>query len=181
MYFCYALHYTTFIWINQNYKKQKDGVTVFSCRLYYFTVVTCHAYAPAFGMKTSSRLIDTIWIFEKRLDHIQDTRPQYEGVIIEYFHKTKVTLPALKGFRPIYIYGMGIPFAFRQLNFKIGLLCRPRPRPKLHWFMKYGEIPLTSASYLAEIKFYWPLSGVGIPMEQPALRRTLRLLQPTGT
>ena len=24
-------------------------------------------------------------------------------------------------------------------------------------------------------KFYWPLSGVGIPMEQPALRRTLSL------
>ena len=30
-------------------------------------------------------------------------------------------------------------------------------------------------------KFYWPLSGVGIPMEQPTLRRTLSLLQPTGT
>ena len=44
----------------------------------------------------------------------------------------------------------------------------------------YGKIPLTSASYLAEI-FYWPLSGVGIPVEQPALRRTLSLLQPTGT
>ena len=31
------------------------------------------------------------------------------------------------------------------------------------------------------MKFYWPLSGVGrpIPMEEPALRRTLSLLQPT--
>ncbi len=41
-------------------------------------------------MKTSSKTIDTLWIFEKEKAAIRDTNPKYEGVIIEYYHKVKV-------------------------------------------------------------------------------------------
>ena len=45
----------------------------------------------------------------------------------------------------------------------------------IHTYTYIRKIPLTSASYTWRkfSKFYWSLSGVGIPMEQPALRRTL--------
>ncbi len=49
----------------------------------------------AFGMKTSSRLIDSIWIFEKEESLIDNQTPQYEGVIIEYLHKVKKVCPFL--------------------------------------------------------------------------------------
>ena len=41
-------------------------------------------------MKATSKMIDTIWIFEKEAEKLHDNTPMYEGVIIEYIHQVKV-------------------------------------------------------------------------------------------
>lgn len=51
-----------------------------------------YCFLSAFGMKEASKTIDTIWIFEKPLDKIDNFEPAYEGVIVEYFHKSKVCI-----------------------------------------------------------------------------------------
>lgn len=35
--------------------------------------------------------METIWIFEKEVSKMYDETPRYEGVIIEYLHKVKVS------------------------------------------------------------------------------------------
>ena len=41
-------------------------------------------------MTSAVRYVDTVWIFEKDQDKLDDTTPRYEGVILEYLHKIKV-------------------------------------------------------------------------------------------
>ena len=48
------------------------------------------SHVLAFGMKSEHSTIDTLWIFEKEVSRLNDTTPQYEGVIVEYLHKIKV-------------------------------------------------------------------------------------------
>ncbi len=42
-------------------------------------------------MRATSKTVDTVWIFEKEVGLEDDTTPLYEGVIIEYLHKVKVS------------------------------------------------------------------------------------------
>jgi len=41
-------------------------------------------------MRATSKLVETIWIFEKETSRLFDEAPLYEGVIIEYLHRVKV-------------------------------------------------------------------------------------------
>ena len=49
-------------------------------------------YFKAYKMRSTTKMVDTIWIFEKEDDKIMDETPEYEGVIIEYLHKVKVSV-----------------------------------------------------------------------------------------
>ena len=44
----------------------------------------------AFKEKTTLKLIDMLWIFEKEKSKLEDSEPRYEGVVVEYLHKIKV-------------------------------------------------------------------------------------------
>lgn len=44
----------------------------------------------AYKMRATSKVVETIWIFEKETDKLFDDTPVYEGVIIEYLHRVKV-------------------------------------------------------------------------------------------
>lgn len=44
----------------------------------------------AYKMRATSKLVETIWIFEKETEKLFDDTPVYEGVIIEYLHRVKV-------------------------------------------------------------------------------------------
>ena len=46
-------------------------------------------------MRATSKMVDTIWVFEKEENKLLDDSPAYEGVIIEYLHKVKVGRRAL--------------------------------------------------------------------------------------
>lgn len=55
-----------------------------------FTKLLNGFHVAAFGMKSVSSTIDTLWIFEKEATKVNNTAPEYEGVIVEYLHKVKV-------------------------------------------------------------------------------------------
>lgn len=45
----------------------------------------------AYRNKAQSKRVETIWIFEKDSSKLFDETPIYEGAIIEYLHKVKVS------------------------------------------------------------------------------------------
>ena len=50
-------------------------------------------FVVALKVRHSTFEIDTMWIFEKRKNSLQQNIAEYEGAIIEYLHKIKVKLP----------------------------------------------------------------------------------------
>jgi len=42
-------------------------------------------------MRSSSKVVETVWIFEKDASRLFDDTPIYEGVIIEYLHRVEVS------------------------------------------------------------------------------------------
>jgi len=42
-------------------------------------------------MRSTSKVVETVWIFEKETSKIFDDTPIYEGVIIEYLHRVEVS------------------------------------------------------------------------------------------
>jgi len=42
-------------------------------------------------MRSTSKVVETVWIFEKDTSSLFDDTPIYEGVIIEYLHRVEVS------------------------------------------------------------------------------------------
>jgi len=42
-------------------------------------------------MRATSKVVETVWIFEKETSKLFDDTPTYEGVIIEYLHRIEVS------------------------------------------------------------------------------------------
>ena len=42
-------------------------------------------------MRSTSKVVETVWIFEKDTSNLFDDTPIYEGVIIEYLHRVEVS------------------------------------------------------------------------------------------
>jgi len=47
--------------------------------------------STAYSMRSSSKVVETVWIFEKDASRLFDDTPIYEGVILEYLHRVEVS------------------------------------------------------------------------------------------
>lgn len=68
------------------------------------------AIADAYSMRATSKVVETVWIFEKETSRLFDDTPIFEGVIIEYLHRIEMTLDKeqpCRDWRPV-IAGMGL-------------------------------------------------------------------------
>jgi len=45
----------------------------------------------AYSMRSTSKVVETVWIFEKDTSRLFDDTPVFEGVIIEYLHRVQVS------------------------------------------------------------------------------------------
>jgi len=45
----------------------------------------------AYSIRATSKVVETVWIFEKETSRLFDDTPIYEGVIIEYLHRLEVS------------------------------------------------------------------------------------------
>jgi len=48
-------------------------------------------FFAAYSTRCTSKLVETVWIFEKDKTTLFDDTPIYEGVIIEYLHRVEVS------------------------------------------------------------------------------------------
>jgi len=48
-------------------------------------------FFTAYTMRATSKIVETVWIFEKETTRLFDDTPIYEGVIIEYLHRIEVS------------------------------------------------------------------------------------------